>query len=141
MPRLELSRAEERDKKSAAAGSTATPQSAIGKSKRKLNDPIIIVSPSSTALINMYNVKQFLERSTSVCARWCRLSPRGADADRTMISLFRLPTASSRQKSLVHLVTMRLESLCTSGINAPQPRRLIPGRERRAKLATLSWIA
>lgn len=38
----------------------------ISKPKKKNLNPIIIISPSSTALITMHNVKRFLEDSVSV---------------------------------------------------------------------------
>ena len=58
-----MSREMENDKKNSMADGSGPASAAIGKSKRKLNDPIIIVSPSSSALINMHNVKRFLEQS------------------------------------------------------------------------------
>lgn len=39
----------------------AAAAASAGLQKRKNNTPIIIISPSSTALITMHNVKRFLE--------------------------------------------------------------------------------
>lgn len=49
----------------AGAGSAAAAAAQAGgkPNKKKQLNPIIMISPSSTALITMYNVKKFLEES------------------------------------------------------------------------------
>lgn len=70
-PRLKQLRAEQQQKQ--PAQQSVAPVPAKPQKKKQLN-PIIIISPSSTALITMHNVKQFLEegrcvRPKSLCFR------------------------------------------------------------------------
>ena len=60
-----------------SASTSSAVQSQAQQQRRKRVDPIIIISPSSTALINMYNVKRFLEESVFEHAEQARLNPDG----------------------------------------------------------------
>lgn len=78
-PRLKLAR---EDYIRSNVGAAAAVNSQPGKStKKKQQNPIIIISPSSTALITMHNVKKFLEESMFVallhrCLRFTTLTSR-----------------------------------------------------------------
>ncbi|GAA5876380.1 hypothetical protein JCM8547_003023 [Rhodosporidiobolus lusitaniae] len=68
-PRLKTLREAQSSSSSAptASSSSAPPGGPGGKpQKKKQLNPIIIISPSSTALITMHNVKQFLEEATFI---------------------------------------------------------------------------
>lgn len=67
-PRLKIARAllEAKPTKESVSASTSAGTSQSKSAKKKQRDPIIMISPSSTALITMYNVKKFLEESKYV---------------------------------------------------------------------------
>lgn len=66
-PRLKMSRGDEGVERGTPAAGTSSRDGASGgvlkPPKKKQLNPIIIISPSSTALISMHNVKKFLEDS------------------------------------------------------------------------------
>lgn len=55
---------EDQQRKQPSSAQTATPAAPAARpQKKKQLNPIIMISPSSTALITMHNVKQFLEEA------------------------------------------------------------------------------
>ncbi|GAA5927472.1 hypothetical protein JCM1841_000935 [Sporobolomyces salmonicolor] len=79
-PRLKLLRDEHsRKNPSSATAPTSAPANVKAQRKKQLN-PIIIISPSSTALITMHNVKQFLEESTFITSDEARKTASGTSA-------------------------------------------------------------
>ncbi|GAA6039763.1 hypothetical protein JCM8097_004210 [Rhodosporidiobolus ruineniae] len=64
-PRLKTLKDEQNSKSSSSQQPAAVAPGAKPQKKKQLN-PIIIISPSSTALITMHNVKQFLEEARYV---------------------------------------------------------------------------
>lgn len=65
--RIKVSREETLKSSSHSTAQSSTSGGSTGKpSKRKQQTPIILISPSSTALITMHNVKRFLEDSMYV---------------------------------------------------------------------------
>lgn len=67
LPRLNIARAEEKKREGKpGAGVIATSAGPAKVGRKKQLNPIILISPSSSALITMHNVKRFLEDSMYV---------------------------------------------------------------------------
>ncbi|KAM0789837.1 hypothetical protein ACM66B_006684 [Microbotryomycetes sp. NB124-2] len=98
-PRLNLTRDEQENKEAAAAAAAAAPDSRSssvtpGKpQKRRNQDPIIMISPSSTALITMHNVKRFLEDAVFEHSEQARVSGHGATGDVIPVTRIRPSTS------------------------------------------------
>lgn len=81
--RLSILKDESKSKTSSSSGAVPSAAAASQKdpsqpqSRKRRADPIILISPSSTALINMYNVKRFLEESVFESPEQARLGPDG----------------------------------------------------------------
>ncbi|ORY44642.1 RNA pol II accessory factor, Cdc73 family-domain-containing protein [Leucosporidium creatinivorum] len=107
-PRIKLSRDEENER-GAAASAAAKESAASGaptttaggqplKPRKKALNPIIIISPSSTALISMHNVRKLLEESIFVHPEEARIQAGTAAEDMVQVSHAR--TTSSISSSL-----------------------------------------
>ncbi|SCV74674.1 BQ2448_7703 [Microbotryum intermedium] len=87
-PRLKLIRDDHFEARPSASSTTtaatgATPLS--GKNRRKTLNPIIMLSPSETALLNLYNIKAFLERSQYVEPSKAKLEAGGEETDMVIV--------------------------------------------------------
>ncbi|KAK4051531.1 accessory factor associated with RNA polymerase II [Microbotryomycetes sp. JL201] len=92
-PRLTMTRDEQEKKDMTAPKDARGGASAVKPAKRKNQDPIIMISPSSTALITMHNVKKFLEDAVFEHSEQARLSGLGATGDVIPITRIRPSTS------------------------------------------------
>ncbi|KAK4056355.1 accessory factor associated with RNA polymerase II [Microbotryomycetes sp. JL221] len=121
-PRLNLTRDEQEQKSSSTAtkdtreATLATPSSGAKPSKRKNQDPIIMISPSSTALITMHNVKRFLEDAVFEHSEQARTQGGGATGD--VIPVTRIRPATSVASSFGQAPVRKSRYFIVDGVEA-----------------------
>ncbi|SCZ97812.1 BZ3500_MvSof-1268-A1-R1_Chr3-3g06387 [Microbotryum saponariae] len=90
-PRLKLIKDNHFEARPSASTSTSTTpapgttSSSSGKNRRKALNPIIMLSPSETALLNLYNIKAFLERAQYVEPSKAKLDAGGEETDMVIV--------------------------------------------------------
>jgi parafibromin len=95
-PRLKQMK-EDQQRKQPSSAQTATPAAPAARpQKKKQLNPIIMISPSSTALITMHNVKQFLEEARSACLL-LRATRRTAATDSLSLTRSFIPSEEARR--------------------------------------------
>lgn len=167
-PRLKLCREEEHERAraeslakkagggvpSATSSGTTTPTSTTSagvpvKQRKKALNPIIIISPSSTALISMYNVRRLLEESVYVPPS-ASLHSRRARADLAPPASFVHPEearaqATSGAEDMLQISHARTTSTISSSLQGGQQEArkaryfVVDGVEALAKFGPDAW--